>query len=277
MLVLVLLASLVGGAVGGEGELMPHGLPDFTRLDADRKCSMSALTERVAELNAACCSGDAECEVQPPPVCSVECGEVLIPLMDSCGPLLDALGPMDIADGSRDGVATILHTLEDTCDAIPPADIIDTLGALQQAGRCPGDLMEGVAATAVTDDGCRDARANCAALVTLMSCASDFCPTCALAGQCDKQCGFCASAEDGGGGGGHRLQGVSDHACQPSFFDAEATAVTAACCDSSVDQCDGVPAECDARCAVTYLPFFERCADLMRVLLAADMPAYSRL
>ncbi len=262
------------GSNGAAGYLLPGNLPDFTRLDANHQCSMDALTSRLAALNTACCSSTSPCDGHPPNTCTIECGEVLVPLMDSCGALLDALGPMDISDGTRDGRSDVLHTLEDACDAMPPADVLHVLGTLEQAGRCPSMLMEGVSTTEVTDDGCRDARTNCDVMITvaMMSCEQDFCPTCALARQCDKQCGFCGEAASQG----HRLQ-ASDHPCQPSTFDAQAAAVSTACCDASSNACTGVPDECDARCGVTYVPFYERCADLMRVLMVADMPGFTRL
>jgi hypothetical protein len=191
--------------------------------------------------------------------------------MDSCGNLLDALAPLDAADGVRDGQATLLRALETKCNEIPSRDLVDELSRLEGEGRCPSGMMEGVASTAVPEARCADARANCDILVAAMSCATDMCPSCPLAAQCDKTCGFCSSRS----GGGHRLQDIDGGQCSPGEFADESALVTAACCDD--DGCAGVPDECDARCAVPFVSFYDRCSTLLRATAPTDMVAYTRL
>eukprot|EP01052_Picozoa_sp_SAG31_P030947 SAG31_NODE_3225_length_4519_cov_2.363122_5_plen_477_part_00 len=126
------------------------------------------------------------------------------------------------------------------------------------------------------------------------SCAADFCGTanCELRGDCDRTCGLCA--EDGGddnGDGGHhrrrqlsadlrRILQMSFSVCDPSTFSQQAEAVDLACCGTDGGSCaNGTPDECDARCAIVYTDFYERCESLLASISAspAQIQAYENL
>ena len=278
--VALLLAQLLHDATAQQ--LMPDGALSPTALDPADTCGdIGELFAKVGEINAACCppdstgpaacDGDVNAGFGAPEVCSLDCGAALAPLMENCGALLDALAPLDAADGTRDGQATILRALQIKCEEIPPIELLDEIRRLQELGRCPSRLTEGTAATAIGDATCRDERPNCAAMVAVLSCDTDMCPSCPFAGQCDKTCGIC----DGHAGGGHRLQDEAPQ-CSAGEFDAETQTVNEACCDSA-DGCTGVPQECDARCAIPFAPFYERCSSLLRVLVPGGYADYSRL
>ena len=244
-------------------------IPAGTTLSNAARCdfSLAEMWNRTQVLDAQCPGAPAEC--------TVACGVALTSFMDSCGAFVDQLYVFDAADGVQDGQAGIFHDLERTCDAIPSSDILGELRPLWSSGECPDDLLEGAAATAVGQAECTDSRGDdsCKVMTTVMDCATDMCPTCAMAGACDATCGFCVAD----GHTGHRLQGAGfdDHACPPGEFEAEVQAVDAACCDDG--PCTGVPTECDARCGVVFVDFFARCSEVLRVYNAADMTAFSQL
>ena len=128
-------------------------------------------------------------------------------------------------------------------------------------------------ATAVPGARCTDTfHTSCAAVIAseILTCEEDFCdspPTtdapCDLAGHCDKTCGFCVKGGDTAGGGNHRRRTqLAVSSCDFSTFDDNIQEVETACCDS--DQCaDGVPTECDAKCAVVFDDFYDRCQRLL--------------
>jgi hypothetical protein len=223
-------------------QLIPAGttLSDAARCDF----SLAEMWNRTQVLDAQCPGAPAEC--------TVACGVALTSFMDSCGAFVDQLYVFDAADGVQDGQAGIFHDLERTCDAIPSSDILGELRPLWSSGECPDDLLEGAAATAVGQAECTDSRGDdsCKVMTTVMDCATDLCPTCAMAGACDATCGFCVAD----GHVGHRLQGAGfdDHACPPGEFEAEVQAVDAACCDDGAcTGADGV--RCAMRCGLRGL------------------------
>lgn len=104
----------------------------------------------------------------------------------------------------------------------------------------------------------------------LLHCVDDFCPDCAHAASCDLTCGFCPEtppADGGKGKGRRRNQIVVDGgaACSPTAFEQRTNDVNDACCDDGADtKCSGgVPTSCDARCALTYNPYFGECQHLV--------------
>ena len=272
----VALATAMLGSRVAVGQLLPPGAGAALRPNADCD-TFSALTERVRAL-------DAECPGAPQ-LCTVACGAALFPFLDACGSFVDVLNVFDDADGTHDGRAGTFVYLARSCAAIPSAQLLGVLEPLWSAGQCPDDWMEGVGTTAVEQAACVDARGDdtCKVMTTVMSCETDLCPTCGMAGTCDATCGFCTAVA--GGGSGHRLQEVmrqlqiqtAEHACPAATFDAEAQAVNDACCDAATGGCAGVPTECDARCGVVFVDFYARCADLLRVYSPADLPAYTQL
>ena len=127
---------LVGAAAG---QLVPPG----TTLSHASRCDFS-----LAEMWNRTLALDAECPGAPAQ-CSIACGVALTMFMDSCGSFVDVLFPFDSADGVQDGRAGAFYELAQTCNAIPPEQLLGVLRPLWSAGQCPDDWMEGVGATAV--------------------------------------------------------------------------------------------------------------------------------
>ena len=162
----------------------------------------------------------------------------------------------------QDGVAGQLDTLHDQCLVIPEADVLTELASLQAAGTCPDLLLNNVARTDVSDVPCDDARDGCSALLT----AGLSCKDSTMISDCRQTCGLCD---------GHRRAQIMA-ACVLKDFDDEATAVNAACCDDA--GCTGVPTVCDAKCAIPFNDFFERCQNILELQIAAEqMAQYTQL
>ena len=262
---LVIGAALVGRCDWAQAQLVPRGVAP---LEPSSDCDIfSELWGKVQEIEADCPGA--------PERCTVSCGVVLLPFLDACRSMLNVMNVFDDADGLHDGRAGVFDALRGKCNDIPAGELIATLKPLYDAGQCPADWMEDVSTTAVPAEACQDVRTGCAAGIAagFLNCATDFCPTCALAGQCDKSCELCSN----NGQVGHRLMQISsdEHSCPASTFDAEAVAVNDACCDQ--EGCTGVPTECDARCGVVYIDFYSRCSVLLGVYHPEDMVEYTRL
>eukprot|EP01050_Picozoa_sp_SAG11_P008127 SAG11_NODE_701_length_7670_cov_22.897107_2_plen_1758_part_00 len=227
----------------------------------------------------------------PPPsaeACSVQCALVLRPpTSGSCAPLVREL--LDSTDGVEDGRVASLEAAVRRCQALTATDILAVLSDLEEGGSCAahGVSLDGVGETAVTAlppppppecvDTTRGGAATCTAVLAagVFTCLLDYCPTCSMAGLCDATCGVC--------GGHHRrlsrriLQAPAT-TCDPAEFQEMAAAVTAACCDGTSQSCaGGLPTSCDARCAVTYVPFFGRCAAALAVFSPAELGGYEAL
>ena len=263
-------------------------------------CPMDGLSARITGLNSACCvpAGDGsggECAE----TCDAACVGTLFPLLDDCRPVMNTI--YDGADGVEDGEASVITSIYDECSQVQPEDLIDMLKTLQDQGQCPHTVLDGVSETVVEDAACADSwtggRCEMSIASGVFSCESDFCKTvptrdapCVVAGQCDHSCEFC-----GEGGGGHRRSlaarrpGRSDKVlrrlqlgnvqCDPATFAAEAQAVDSACCDDDGGACtDGVPTQCDAKCAVKFNNFYSRCQRFMSAQFSLDiMDKYDRL
>ena len=229
---------------------------------SDGQCHyyLDEIFDKVSALDASCPGA--------PTTCTPECGAVVLPFLDECGSVINALGPFDAADGTRDGTAGVFATLRSTCSAIPAGDLLGELRARWLAGSCPEQSEWGAVTSGAAEAApCEDVRSNCRLLAA--GCATDLCPTCSLAGQCDATCGFCTDS-----GRHRRVQERSSGPCPVATLAAEANAVNAACCDPSAGGCTGVPSHCDAKCGVVYPDFFSRCSAL---LPSQDRVAYSRL
>eukprot|EP01043_Picozoa_sp_COSAG02_P029541 COSAG02_NODE_1842_length_10700_cov_148.785869_5_plen_631_part_00 len=254
-----------------------------------------AFPDRMRALNAACCvpSGDgsgAECAG----TCHAECIAVLFPLMDDCHDVINEI--YDGADGTQDGDAAMFTSIYAECMRVQPEDLIGMLETLQDQGKCPQTVLDGIGATEVQDATCTDVwtgeRCEMSIASGVFQCATDFCNTvptqsapCVVAGQCDRTCRFCG--EDG-----HRrlelmLAKLEEHRrlqlgnvqCDPATFAAEASSVQTACCDDDGSSCaNGVPTTCDAKCAVAFNGFFTRCNHFMTAQFSLDeMGHYDRL
>jgi hypothetical protein len=193
-------ALALGAALGGRrcahAQLVPRGGGPLEPT-ADCDIIFSELWAKVEEI-------DAECPGAPGR-CTVPCGVALLPFWDACGSMINALSLFDNADGASDGQAGTFNALLVKCDDIPSGDLIDTLKPLYDAGQCPADWLEDVSTTAVPAAACQDVRTGCEPGIAsgFVSCERDFCPTCGLAGQCDKSCGLCSNDAETHG---HRLQ-----------------------------------------------------------------------
>jgi len=237
-------------------------------------CDLVTFEEKVALINSVCCFGamnnPASRCASGLVECDVNCATMLLPLLDTCGPLLDAI--FDLEDGVEDGVASTLDSLYMSCTQIDGAVALASLASLQ-ATVCPGETFDGVAETSVGAAPCEDTRPGCDAGIAagFMSCAADFCPGCTLAGDCDRACGYCSgppsppppcdNTRDNCAAGissgfmtcatdfcatcpmagqcdrecslchAHRLL-QQNMQCALGSFDADVAAVNAACCDS---------------------------------------------
>eukprot|EP01052_Picozoa_sp_SAG31_P040296 SAG31_NODE_5801_length_2316_cov_10.455241_2_plen_297_part_00 len=80
-----------------------------------------------------------------------------------------------------------------------------------------------------------------------------------------------ADREGGGADGGqHRHLQMSGGTCNPATFAAEAQRVDEACCDADTSCDGGVPAHCDAKCAIVFNDFFEQCQGQLDAFGMAD-------
>ena len=175
-----------------------------------------------------------------------------------------------------------------TCLQISTTDILDEIRSKQLSG-C--DLqMDGVGEMAVPDGGdasCTDTGGNvlCGLVGSgILHCNDDFCPDCQHAHACDLTCGFCDQAPatgDGkphnggkrGGGAGRRREQITIDAgvCSPPDFLSRTDSVNSACCDEGGDECaDGIPNQCDARCALTYLEYYTECNQMLFSTVSAE-------
>ena len=201
---------------------------DIGNLPAAGQCNLATLSARVSALQERCCSADAGGGC----ACTVPCATTLLPLLDECRPTLDIM--LDMDDGARDGVARQLDTLHEQCLAIPPGDVLGELKAMNDAGTCSDEELDGVARTDVVAAPCVDTNKHCDLLVAGgLACGGPEMST-----DCKATCGTCAD-----GGGKRRAQIASS--CPLKDFDDQATAVNAACCDDA--ECQGVPTTCDAK------------------------------
>ena len=169
-------------------------IPSVTDTQA---CDWPTLPAKVEELNAVCCFGlpedAAACSGQLH--CNVTCATVLLPLLDSCGPILGMLFDVNGADAARDGTARVLQDLYRACLQIDSADVLARLKSIeaQGTGRCAHEDFDGVAETAVAALPCQDMREGCEGGIQqgFVTCSGDFGPGRAMAGECDLTCGFC--------------------------------------------------------------------------------------
>eukprot|EP01050_Picozoa_sp_SAG11_P007859 SAG11_NODE_667_length_7841_cov_19.517954_3_plen_521_part_00 len=251
-------------------------------------CDLSTLVARVSSLTSECCSMGVD-GCGEPSSCTTGCLSVLLPLFDDCHDVMNRL--FDGEDGFEDGEDRDLSDAYDQCVAAAPADLIDELKTLQDRGQCPPTVLNSVAATEVKAPGCADLwdGDHCSLSISsgIMTCEHDFCntvyPPCVMAGQCDRSCNLC---EDDGSGHRRllavleklrRLQ-MSHMSCNPATFADEAATVDAACCDDDHSCTNGIPGECDAKCAVVFNNFYSRCQRFLASQFSlAQMAGYDQL
>jgi hypothetical protein len=261
-----LLVSLLAPAAHAQLTL-PSGVGDT--------CHLGQLDARVTQLNKVCCLRGSPCYKAGTGVgalgkgankCTVDCAAVLLPLMKDCLPMLDVL--YDHLDKHRDGRAIAFTEAYQACIAIPAAVVLDELTQLHQKSPrvCTDAILNNVAKTAVIAE-CKDKNSKCKAGL-----AAGF-YTCPAYGQCDKSCKLC-----GGGAAAHhdcpkppchrRTQGQDQESrrrtqlapsCAWKTFDADMKRLNAKCCDDGGKCRTGIPKVCDAKCAVAFVGFFDRC------------------
>ena len=226
---------------------------------ADIACAGRKLAPRVDRVNSLCCGdGRAEC------TCTIACSSALLPLLDECRTVLDIM--LDIGDGVRDGVAGQLDVLKAQCLDMPPALVLGELKEMHDAGRCSDAMLNNVARTDVATASCVDTNKHCDALLGAGYTCSDSDGALPSVGRvCQETCGTC-------GQGGHRR--AQDGLCADKRFHDEADAVNTACCD--YEGCTGVPTTCDAKCAIAFNGFFDRCAATLEGL-GLQWPQYRAL
>eukprot|EP01044_Picomonas_judraskeda_P006412 COSAG03_NODE_637_length_6585_cov_2.441721_7_plen_281_part_01 len=198
--------------------LFPHS-PDPVPYQC---ASVNSLFQRVDELYGVCCGGgQAGCDGGLPRHCSPGCWAATVPLVEKCGRVLDALL---LGDNS-----TALHALYDLCStSLTTADVLDILKQKVHDGECSSVDLEGVSNTLVHMPSpplaeCADSRDRCDALIAAgLSCETDFCGECALAGRCDLTCDQCSD---------HHRRAQTPSTCSVEDFTAESSFVTDACCD----------------------------------------------
>ena len=137
---------------------------------------------------------------------------------------------------------------------------------MHDAGTCSDATLDGVARTEVGAAPSVDVNAHSAALAA----AGIQCNEAPMDTGCRATCGAC----DSDGGGKRRAQITSS--CPLRDFDTQASAVNDACCDEG-DDCDGVPTVCDAKCAVVFDGFFDRCSSILGLQMADQMPGFTSL
>ena len=206
-------------------------------------CDVGTLEARITSLNAACWPMGTATE------CTLPCGMELIPLLDECEGMLEAL--YDSADGSEDGIATILTTQRSSCSAMPLADVMQHVEHLHDSGRCPNEALDSVAETEVVST-CEDTNPSCEMIIsTGLSCSN-------LVGACDATCGACGASVIGG----RRTQ---DAECDLSSLQSDINRINCLCCDTIGSCQNGVPSTCDAKCAIFFVDFFDRCQSYINV------------
>jgi hypothetical protein len=176
---------LKGANSQASGGILPYGVGG--------NCDVHTLATRISNLNHACCLGESGSSCTPG-VCSVDCGMALLPLLDECRPLLDAI--YDDVDSVQDGTAAVFDTLNTRCMSVPATDALQRVVELHNAGKCGNEILNGVGEMHVTN--CQDRNRQCASvLATGIPCTN-------LVGQCDLSCHFCVANTRG-----RRLQGAT--------------------------------------------------------------------
>ena len=267
----------------------------------NESCDWAALPPTVRDIDELCCfeaAANPGSRCAEGVSCDVPCAERLLPFLSSCHPVIDKL--FDADDGVEDGIAGQFDSVYSACLAISPTDALRALFDMHcsdtqldgvaetpvgappcedtrlgcehllasgfmtcaadfgPAGDMPGQcditcgFCDGHAAAPAT---CDDTRDGCSSTIAtgFASCEVDFCATCTMANQCDKTCHLCA--------GRHRLQSAMQ--CDLTNFAADAQTVDVSCCDDGVSCAAGVPTTCDAKCAVMFVPFFDRCETIL--------------
>ena len=242
------------------------------------------------------CSGAAAAPPPPPPPtpgstssapcqqgagCTVVCAAKLMPLLNGpCAPLLRRL--YDGVDGTYDGRAAVFDPITHLCQAMPTTTVIKGLAQLRESGECAshGISLNGLAEQSVgpvppPPPPCTETMGSlmCSRAISsgVFSCAIDYCEACSGKGQCDTTCAFCTAAPPS-------PPAPPDTNCDIDSFQARSRRVTADCCDEPGHACvGGVASACDAKCATSYVEFFEQCQSAIGAFLPGRLHAFEAL
>jgi hypothetical protein len=235
-------------------------------------CDLGTLDARVKQIDSVCClvkgKPGSRCGSKKGYQwydCSVDCAVVLLPLLKECRPVLDKL--YDHLDKREDGHAEVFTQARHSCLAIPASSVLDNLTQLHKKhpGVCTDKILDNVG-TAKVVRVCKDENPHCAAGI-----ASGY-VTCPAQGHCDKTCHLCGGVWDIREGGHRRTQVVlhekkhrrtQTHICNLLSFDSDMKRLNTKCCDDGGKCKMGIPKTCDAKCAVAYVEFFNRCKTIM--------------
>ena len=145
----------------------------------DGSCDLSGLSAAIDVVNARCCPTE-------PCTCNIPCSSALLPLLDNCRPVLNAM--LDMDDGVEDGIAGVLDDIEDQCLAIPSSEVLDELKEMHDAHSCSTKALNGVAQTEVVAAACADSgHLECATLMIAgLTCSSRDMVT-----NCRDTCNLC--------------------------------------------------------------------------------------
>ena len=193
-------------------------------------CDLDASTDGTDACPAGCGTTDAIAEVRP--TCDLDAST---DGSDAC------LGGCTMVDA--------IAEVRPTCDLDAGTDGSDA---------CPAGCATSGAVVSASSSCLDTGPASRCGLVSLgvLTCEDDFCADCGRhASECDRTCGFCNA--------GHRRRELQIQLGGVTCDLQERVApVNGACCEdaaSCAGGAAGVPTVCDAKCAVTYLPFWNDC------------------
>lgn len=237
--VVPLLTSLAGASCPPTLDTTTTGDADLNGfgawLDTTLDCSLAQLKVSSAAVDTACCPGEGDCtDGSGPDTCTADCGGKLLAMITSCPNTLNLVFD-GLGDGVYDGVAQTILNQRDVCLALPASEVTAAIKEKQEDGCL--FTVEGVGETQVNSTVCEDiAPRELCSLVGkgVLHCAADFCPDgCAHAAQCDRTCGFCSAAKDGGTDDGKRRRDQivinTGDTCGPADFETYTNAINDAC------------------------------------------------
>jgi hypothetical protein len=249
-------------ALSSMAEAQLHHLQPPSQMDVG--CNLQTLNMRISNANAACCGLDGMDLVlqhggcSGSTNCSLACATILVPLFLDCRTLLNSI--YDGADaGVPDGISTLWNNAYQSCLRIPPQTVLAAVARQIDDGLCSLDDANGWGQTSVITS-CADNNPSCSVVI------SAGIPCSNLLGQCDLSCSFCG----GTSGGGHRrltarrqLQGANT--CNTATLNSQFARINTVCCDGTTCS-GGVPTSCDAKCAVFFVDFYDRCHSFLGVI-----------
>jgi hypothetical protein len=209
--------------------------------------------------------------------CTVDCAAVLLPLLKDCMPMLNMF--YDLLDKKHDGSADVLTEAYEACLAIPATAALRELAQLQKKSpaTCTDAVLNNVAKTAVSTQ-CKDRNTKCKGALAI---GFIKCPAGGPGGQCDKTCNLCGSGSKGHTDCPHppchrrrtqllkqrkdtRRRTQSVQSCNLQTFESDITRLNTFCCDDGACRQGTIPKVCDAKCAVHFVGFFDRCKQIIK-------------